>query len=340
MVKKPAVLNSNFYDPSTMKNNLAKVVLAPMAGITDRPFRILCRRYGAQATTSEMVSANPQLRNTAKSQRRLDHTGEAGLKIVQIAGADPRTMANAACYNVDNGAEVIDINMGCPAKKVCNVMAGSALLKDEKLVAQILESVVNAVRVPVSLKIRTGTDPENRNGLNIAKIAELSGIKSLAVHGRTRACAYRGRAEYDTIRAIKQSVSIPVYANGDISNPQKAKQVLDFTGTDGIMIGRAAQGNPWIFKQIRYYLATGHESIPPDLFDIENTMLEHLKSLYDFYGEFLGLRIARKHIRWYLEKLPNSKKTWQQISQVDNIALQLNLITRYFETQTLKTKTA
>ena len=321
-----------------------------MAGITDRPFRILCRRFGADAATSEMVSSNPALRNTSKSQHRLDRNGEPGLHIVQIAGADPQTMAEAARYNVDNGAEIIDINMGCPAKKVCNVMAGSALLKDEKLVGQILESVVNAVDVPVTVKIRTGTDPENRNGLEIAKIAELFGVRSIAVHGRTRACAYRGDAEYETIRLIKQAVSIPVYANGDINSPQKARQVLDFTGADGVMIGRAAQGSPWIFDQIKQYLEPGHqpgqEIGSPEFSEIEKIMLEHLNSLYDFYGEFQGVRIARKHIRWYFEKLSidknvkESKKIWQQISRVDNIETQLHLTTEFFETITIKTEAA
>ena len=316
-----------------------------MAGITDRPFRMLCRRFGAEAATSEMVSSNPALRNTNKSQRRLDREGEEGLQIVQIAGADPKTMAEAARYNVENGAQVIDINMGCPAKKVCNVMAGSALLKDEKLVQEILESVVNAVDIPVTVKIRTGTDPENRNGLEIARIAEQSGIRSLAVHGRTRACAYRGEAEYETIRSIKQAVTIPVYANGDITSPQKAKQVLDFTGADGVMVGRAAQGNPWIFNQIRHYLNTGHEIASPEFSDIEIVMLDHINSLHEFYGEFQGIRIARKHIRWYLEKLPGEdqsqrKKYWRQISRVDNIETQLSLITEYFEALTTKIKAA
>ena len=330
-----------------MKNNFPQVVLAPMAGITDRPFRMLCQKLGAEATTSEMVSANPALRNTSKSRLRLDHSGETGNKIIQIAGADPETMAAAARYNVENGADVIDINMGCPAKKVCNVMAGSALLKDEKLVGDILETVVRAVDVPVTVKIRTGTDPENRNGVNIARIAAQSGIRSIAVHGRTRACAYRGDAEYATIRTIKEAVSIPVYANGDIDSPQKAKQVLEYTGADGVMIGRAAQGNPWIFNQIRHYLETGHETDPPELYEIEKIMIDHLNSLYDFYGESKGLRIARKHIRWYLdkiqgEKLPSkyllqSKKIWQQISQVDSIETQLSIIRHYFEAITIKT---
>ncbi len=319
-----------------IKSTFPKIVLAPMAGITDRPFRILCRQYGAEQTTSEMVSANPALRNTKKSQQRLDYKDEIGLKIIQIVGTDPQTMAEAARYNIDQGAEVININMGCPAKKVCNVMAGSALLKNEKLVTQILEAVVNAIDIPVTLKIRTGVDPENRNGVEIARIAEASGIQSLAVHGRTRACAYRGQAEYETIRKIKKTISIPVYANGDISSPQKAKQVLDFTGVDGVMVGRASQGNPWIFDQIKYFLETGSELDLPGIEETEATMLRHLMSLYEFYGEYSGLRIARKHIRWYLEKLPDkyqriSKNNWQQISRVDSIESQLHLVAKYFE---------
>jgi len=235
--------------------------------------------------------------------------------------------------------------MCCPAKKVCNVIAGSALLQDKNRVSQILESVVNAVDVPVTLKIRTGTDPQNRNGVTIARIAEQSGIRSLVVHGRTRACAYRGEAEYKTIRIIKQAISIPVYANGDITSPQKAKQVLDFTNADGIMVGRAAQGNPWIFNQIRHYLETAHEIDLPELSEIETTMLDHLKELYEFYGEIQGVRIARKHIRWYLEKhnrgkLSQSKKTWQQICQVDSLEGQVNLICEYFETHKTITKVA
>ncbi len=327
------------------ENQLPKIVLAPMAGITDRPFRILCRRFGADATTSEMVSANPALRNTRKSKNRIDYRGESGLRIVQIAGSDPKTMADAARFNIDNGAEVIDINMGCPAKKVCNVMAGSALLKNEILVGQILEAVVNAVDVPVSVKIRTGTDPKHRNGVTIAKIAEQSGIRSIVVHGRTRACAYRGDAEYETIRSIKQAINIPLYANGDITSPQKAKRVLELTGADGIMIGRAAQGSPWIFDQIKHFLNTEELIKPPSSSDIEKIMLEHMNNLYVFYGEFQGIRIARKHIRWYLDKLPSeiaseSKNVWRQISRVDNIETQLKLIIDFFERQAINAKAA
>lgn len=315
-----------------MSAALPQIVLAPMAGITDRPFRMICRDLGADATTSEMVSSNPALRKTSKTRLRLDHTGEAGKKIVQIAGSDPETMANAARYNVDLGADVIDINMGCPAKKVCNVQAGSALLQNEQLVGRILEAVVNAVPRAITLKIRTGTDPEHRNALAIAKIAEQSGITSLAVHGRTRACAFRGVAEYHTIRAIKQATSIPVYANGDITTAEKARQVLEFTGVDGIMIGRASLGNPWIFRQIRTYLETGTNQGQPTIEEIRLIMLSHLNALYELYGEYQGIRIARKHIRWYLERLPAADLIWKQINQLDSIKFQLSMLNHYFQT--------
>ena len=325
-----------------MSAKTPKIVLAPMAGITDRPFRTLCRRLGADETTSEMVSANPALRNTDKSRLRLDYRGEDGKRIVQIAGADPVTLAEAARYNVDQGADIIDINMGCPAKKVCNVMAGSALLKDEKLVGKILETVVNAVPVPVTVKIRTGTDPENRSGVTIANIAEASGIQSIAVHGRTRACAFKGEAEYDTIREIKHAVSIPVYANGDIDSPEKAQEVLNYTGADGIMIGRAAQGYPWIFREIKQFLETGKSCPRPSPEETKKTILEHLTGLYGFYGEFKGVKIARKHVRWYLQNLlpaPKAKNAWQRIAQVDTIAVQLESIRNAFEEEAMTTKT-
>lgn len=309
-----------------------QIVLAPMAGITDLPFRMICRAHGADAATSEMVSSNPALRKTSKTRLRLDHSGETGKKIVQIAGSDPETMANAARYNVDLGADVIDINMGCPAKKVCSVQAGSALLQNQQLVSKILEAVVNAVPIPVTLKIRTGTDPEHRNGLAIAKIAEQSGITSLAVHGRTRACAFRGHAEYHTIRTIKRAINIPVYANGDITSVEKARQVLEYTGADGIMIGRASLGNPWIFRQIKAYLETGAKPDQPAIDEIQMTMLSHLHALYKFYGEYRGIRIARKHIRWYLERLPAADLIWKQINQLNNIELQLTMLKQYFQT--------
>lgn len=313
------------------------VVLAPMAGITDRPFRMLCQRHGADATTSEMVSANPSLRGSRKTEKRLDYEGETGTRIVQIAGADPQTLANAAQYHVDLGANVININMGCPAKKVCNVMAGSALLKNEQLVSDILHTVVNAVDVPVTLKIRTGTDPDNRNGVRIAQIAEESGIQGLAVHGRTRADAYRGDAEYETIAAIKQAISIPLYANGDITTPEKAKFVLDRTGADGVMIGRGTLGNPWLFESIKIYLHSGALTPAPDLHTFKQVMFEHLTDLYDFYGEYMGLRIARKHIRWYLDRLRGGDVVWKQINRLDSTQKQLELLDAFFATQSADT---
>lgn len=282
--------------PYKLKNNL---FVAPMAGVTDQPFRQLCRRLGAGMAVSEMVSSNSLLWGSKKTLRRADHSGEDEPRSVQIVGADPDLMAQAAKYNVDQGAQIIDINMGCPAKKICKVAAGSALLKDEPLVQRILESVVSAVDVPVTLKVRTGWDTENRNGVAIARIAEDIGIQALAVHGRTRACAYKGDAEYDTIAAIKAAVSIPVIANGDINTPVKAKQVLEYTGADGVMIGRAAQGKPWIFREIQHFLDTGEHLAEPSLEEIRATLLDHINNLYAFYGEYAGVRIARKHISWY-----------------------------------------
>ncbi|MDJ0805402.1 MAG: tRNA dihydrouridine synthase DusB [Gammaproteobacteria bacterium] len=282
--------------PYKLQNNL---LLAPMAGVTDRPFRQLCRELGAGMAVSEMISADSTLWGHPKTQRRLDHAGEPGPISVQILGSDPKIMADAARINVDLGAQIIDINMGCPVKKVCRVAAGSALLQNEKLVARILASVVNAVEVPVTLKIRTGWDKERRNGVEIARIAEGSGIQALAVHGRTRACKFAGSAEYDTIRSIKRAVHMPVIANGDIETPEKAKQVLDFTDADGIMVGRAAQGRPWIFDEIDHYLQTGEKRPEPSLEWVEQLLLRHLQQLYEFYGEYRGVRIARKHIAWY-----------------------------------------
>ncbi|MEE8482577.1 MAG: tRNA dihydrouridine synthase DusB, partial [Acidiferrobacterales bacterium] len=282
--------------PYKLKNNL---FVAPMAGVTDRPFRQLCRQLGAGMAVSEMVSSNSLLWGSKKTLRRADHAGEDEPRSVQIVGADPALMAQAAQYNVDQGAQIVDINMGCPAKKICKVAAGSALLKDEPLVKSILKSVVDSVNVPVTLKIRTGWDTDNRNGVAIARIAEDIGIQALAVHGRTRACAYRGDAEYDTIAAIKAAVSIPVIANGDITTPEKAKHVLDYTGADGVMIGRAAQGRPWIFREIQHFLETGEHLAEPSLIEIRTTLLEHVSNLYEFYGEYAGVRIARKHISWY-----------------------------------------
>ncbi|MCW9059639.1 MAG: tRNA dihydrouridine synthase DusB [Gammaproteobacteria bacterium] len=314
--------------PYCLPNNL---VLAPMAGVTDRPFRQLCKELGAGMAVSEMVTANALLWGSEKTRRRIDHAGEVEPRIVQIAGADPAQLAVAARFNVEQGAQIIDINMGCPAKKVCNVMAGSALLQDEGLVARILDAVVDAVEVPVTLKIRTGWDPEHRNGLAIAHLAEQAGIQSLAVHGRTRACAYRGEAEYDTIRAIKQAVGIPVLANGDIGSPEKARFVLEYTGADGVMIGRAAQGRPWIFREIEHYLATGVHLPPPSVEEIRAIMVRHLENLYAFHGEYTGVRVARKHIAWYTKHQRDGNAFRRHIQQVESRAEQLRLTQAYFD---------
>jgi tRNA-dihydrouridine synthase B len=306
------------------------LVLSPMAGITDRPFRLICRRLGADLAVSEMVTSDPSLWKTAKSRLRMDHRDEPAPRSVQIAGADPLRMAEAARYNIDNGAEIIDINMGCPAKKVCNVLAGSALLKDEVLVGNILEAVVNAVNAPVTLKTRTGWDHALKNGLKIAHIAEQSGIQSLAIHGRTRADAYNGDAEYDTIREIKSRAGIPVLANGDIDSPEKAQAILDITGTDGLLIGRAAQGNPWIFREIRHYLHTGEIHTPPSPKEICAVMLMHLESLYNFYGDYMGVRIARKHIGWYLQKhFPTRLHEMKHLYKLADAAEQFAAIKRF-----------
>lgn len=308
----------------------APLILAPMAGITDRPFRMLCTRMGAGMTVSEMVTSNKQLWHTRKTRLRLDHSGEQEPRSVQIAGTDPAQMAEAARFNVDHGAQIIDINMGCPAKKVCSVNAGSALMKDELLVGSILEAVVNAVDVPVTLKTRTGWDRENRNAVAIARIAEAAGVQAIAVHGRTRSCAYKGEAEYDTIKAVKSAVNIPVIANGDIDTPGKARQVLTLTGADAIMIGRAAQGNPWIFKQISHFLQSGEMLPPPAMEEIRNVLINHLKNLYDFYGDYMGIRVARKHIGWYCKHHPDTDLFRQQIIQVESTQEQLELVHRFF----------
>ena len=292
----------------SIKNNL---FLAPMAGVTDRPFRVLCKSFGAGVAVSEMVTSNSLLYGSEKTRRRADHKGEVDPISVQIAGADPKMMADAAQYNKDNGAQIIDINMGCPAKKICNVMAGSALLKHEKLVENILKSVVKSVDIPVTLKIRTGWDKENRNALKIARIAEDAGIQALSIHGRTRACLYRGEAEYDTIADVKQNIKIPVIANGDITSPEKAKYVLEYTKADAVMIGRAAQGRPWIFREIEYFLATGRYLELPTINEIQITTIKHVKDLYSFYGEERGLRVARKHIsaiNFYFDELREFSK--------------------------------
>jgi len=283
---------------------------------------------------SEMISANPVLRHSRKTRLRMDHEGEAGPRWVQIAGADPMQMAEAACYNVDRGAQIIDINMGCPAKKVCNTMAGSALLDNEPLVGRILEAVVNAVPVPVTLKIRTGSNPDQRNALAIAGIAEASGIQALAIHGRTRACAFKGNAEYETIRTIVSKVKIPVIANGDIDSPEQARDVLEYTGADAIMIGRAAQGRPWIFQEIKTFLATGQHL--PDLQrrEICAILQTHLRNLYDFYGEFMGVQVARKHVAWYLKGRPGSDDIRARINRLDSGTQQLRVLEDFFHNQT------
>ncbi|MFN2308367.1 MAG: tRNA dihydrouridine synthase DusB [Gammaproteobacteria bacterium] len=314
--------------PYELRNNL---VLAPMAGVTDRPFRQLCKQLGAGLAVSEMVSSNSLLWGSAKTLRRADHDGEVEPTSVQIAGADPWMMAEAARHNVDNGAQIIDINMGCPAKKVCNVMAGSALLQDEDLVKRILDAVVAAVEVPVTLKIRTGWDKAHRNGVRVALLAEQAGIRALAVHGRTRACGYTGEAEYTTIRAIKDAVAIPVIANGDIRTPEKAREVLAMTGADAVMIGRAAQGRPWVFREIAHFLATGQRLPEPSVEEIRDIMLGHLHNLYDFYGAHTGVRVARKHISWYSKGQPGGAVFRDRVNRLESVAEQLALTRAFFE---------
>lgn len=313
--------------PYTLPNQL---ILAPMAGVTDQPFRQLCRRLGAGLVVSEMVTSDVSLWNTRKSSLRMIHSGDAEPRSVQIAGSDPQMLAEAARRNVEMGAQIIDINMGCPAKKVCNKAAGSALMKDEQLVSAILQAVVAAVDVPVTLKIRTGWDRANKNGLTVAKIAEQSGISALAVHGRTRADLYTGEAEYDTIAAIKQAVTLPVFANGDIDSPQKARQVLDATGADGLLIGRAAQGRPWIFREIDHYLATGTQLPAPSLLEVEGILLEHLAALHAFYGDVMGVRIARKHVGWYLATLPGAREFRAQFNRLESTDAQCANVRQFF----------
>jgi tRNA-dihydrouridine synthase B len=313
-----------------LRNNL---FVAPMAGVTDRPFRQLCKRFGAGMAVSEMVASNSLLWGSEKTRRRANHEGEPDPISVQIAGADPKMMADAASYNVGQGAQIIDINMGCPAKKICNVMAGSALMKDELLVGRILEAVVGAVQVPVTLKFRTGWDQHNKNALRVAHIAAESGIQLLSIHGRTRACGYTGHAEYDTIAEVKSATRLPVVANGDITTPQKAKYVLDYTKADGIMIGRAAQGRPWIFREIEHYLKTGVQLPPPLVTEIHRVLIAHLHDLYAFYGVDTGVKIARKHISWYTKGLAGSAHFRHAMNQLPSIEDQLNAVNRFFEQQ-------
>lgn len=310
-----------------LENNL---FLAPMAGVTDLPFRKLCKALGAGVAVTEMVSSNSLLRGAAKTLRRANHEGECSPISVQIAGADPNMMAEAAKFNEAHGAQIIDINMGCPAKKICNTLAGSALLKDEPLVVRILESVVKAVKIPVTLKIRTGWDQQNKNGVDIAKMAQDIGIQALAVHGRTRSCFFKGEAEYETIAAIKDAVTIPIIANGDIETPEKARLVLQQTNADGLMIGRAAQGRPWIFREIDHYLKTGSLLPEPSLLEIKKILLGHIKNLYDFYGEFTGSQIARKHVSWYSKGQSGAARFRDHFNRLEKPDEQILAIEEFF----------
>ena len=316
-----------YIGPFQLKNNL---IVAPMAGVTDRPFRQLCKTLGAGMAVSEMVASHSLLWGSEKTRRRANHEGEVDPIAVQIAGADPRMLAEAARYNVDQGAQIIDINMGCPAKKVCNVMAGSALLNNEPLVGRILGAVVTAVAVPVTLKIRTGWDRSNRNALRVARIAQDAGIQALAIHGRTRACGFSGEAEYDTIAAVKSEVKVPVIANGDIATPEKAKHVLDVTGADAVMIGRAAQGRPWMFREIQHYLDTGDRLPPPEVAEIHRVLVAHLHELYEFYGEHTGVRVARKHISWYTKGLAGSAAFRHAMNRLETRLEQLAAVDEFF----------
>jgi len=313
--------------PYTLPNPIA---LAPMAGVTDRPFRQLCRELGAGYVVTEMVTSNPQLRHTRKSTWRSNFDGEPTPLAVQIVGSEPASLAEAAVYNVGLGAQIIDINMGCPAKKVCGKAGGSALLSDIVLVEQILKAVVDAVDVPVTLKIRTGPERGNRNGPEVAKIAEQCGISALAVHGRTRADRFRGQAEYETIRTICESISIPVFANGDVTTPQQAQDVLEYTRADGLMVGRGAQGNPWIFREFGHFLSTGETLAAPEPAEIHTVMRDHLQRLHEFYGEVHGVRVARKHIGWYLKGRPNAKPVLYDLMRVQTAEEQFQLLEKHF----------
>ena len=306
------------------------IALAPMAGVTDRPFRQLCRELGAGYAVSEMVTSNPKLRHTRKSTWRSNFDGEPAPLAVQIVGSEPDRLAEAAVYNVGLGAQIIDINMGCPAKKVCGKLGGSALLSDIALVEAILKAVVASVSVPVTLKIRTGPDSGNRNGVEVAKIAESCGISALAVHGRTRADRFHGQAEYETIRAICNDTSIPVFANGDVTTVFEARQVLDYTGAQGLMIGRGAQGNPWIFREFNHFFRTGEVLPAPQPEEIHTVMCDHLQRLHDFYGAIHGVRVARKHIGWYLKNRPESKHVLYDLKRVQTAKEQFHLLDQHF----------
>jgi tRNA-dihydrouridine synthase B len=310
----------------------SNVLLAPMAGVTDRPFRLLCRRFGAGLAASEMLTADVRLWDTPKSRRRMNHSGEPSPRVVQIAGFDPRMMADAARRNVDAGAEIIDINMGCPAKKVCNRLAGSALMQDEALVARILDAVVRAVAVPVMLKTRTGWDRDHKNGMVIARIAEDCGIQALAIHGRTRADMYRGAAEHTTVAAIKACINIPVFANGDIDSPGRARDILALTQCDGVMIGRAAQGRPWIFDEVNFFLGSGEHRTELPLENVRDIMRAHLEDLYALYGDETGVRVARKHLIWYFRQRPGQEALRDHLMTMETPAAQLGTLLEYFDT--------
>ncbi|AOU95983.1 tRNA dihydrouridine synthase B [Achromobacter ruhlandii] len=316
--------------PWTLPNN---VLVAPMAGVTDRPFRQLCKKLGAGYAVSEMAASNPKLWDSVKTSRRLNHDGEIAPISVQIAGADPAMMAEAAVFNAHKGARIIDINMGCPVKKVCNVASGSALLRHEDLIARILDAVVEAcapLGVPVTLKTRTGWDRDSRNALRVARRAQDAGIAALTLHGRTRADLYTGEAEYDTIRAVRAELKIPLIANGDIDSPEKARRVLDYTGADAVMIGRAAQGRPWIFREVDHYLRTGETLAPPSYGEMRELLLEHLDDHYRFYGEHTGVRTARKHIGWYLDGLPGADSFRDRMNLIDNTRDQWRAVSEWF----------
>jgi tRNA-dihydrouridine synthase B len=335
MAALPVAANRMKIGQHALKNTL---IVAPMAGVTDRPFRQLCKRLGAGMAVSEMITSNNALRDSEKTRRRADHAGEVDPISVQIAGADPVMMAEAARYNADRGAQIIDINMGCPAKKVCNAAAGSALLRDEPLVGRILDAVVAAVDVPVTLKIRTGWSRAGRNAVRVARMAQSAGIEVLAIHGRTREDAYNGEAEYETIAEVKSSVNIPVIANGDIDSPRKAKQVLDYTRADAIMIGRAAQGRPWIFREIEHFLQTGQELPEPSVEETRAVLVQHLRDLYAFYGEHNGVRIARKHIGWYTRNLVGAGTFRESMNKLESAQAQLDAVDAFLAARSGKSE--
>jgi tRNA-dihydrouridine synthase B len=314
-----------------LPNNL---FVAPMAGVTDRPFRMLCKRLGAGYAVSEMVTSKRELWTSLKTSRRANHEGESAPIAVQIAGTEALEMADAARYNIDRGAQIIDINMGCPAKKVCNKWAGSALMQDEPLALQIVQAVVKACEphgVPVTLKMRTGWSQQHKNALNIARAAQDAGIAMLTVHGRTREQGYKGFAEYDTIAAVKAALSIPVVANGDITSPEKARDVLAYTQADAVMIGRAAQGRPWIFREIAHFFATGEHLAAPLVAEVKRLLLEHLQEHYQLYGEFIGVRSARKHIGWYVRSLQGGEAFRQYMNSMEDCDAQLRAVANYFD---------